>query len=97
MVEGVVDGIESTLSSITFNRAALSGLWEVLSSGKRIRLALSTLSLKHPSPPQMRKSFQARTYIQLSPYLPIVHVCACYIHLPCNYIKSTKATFNLGA
>ena len=46
MVEGAVDGIESTMSSIAFNRAALSGLWEVLSSGKRIRLALSTRSLK---------------------------------------------------
>ena len=45
MVEGAVDGIESTMSSIAFNRAALSGLWEVLSSGKRIRLALSTRSL----------------------------------------------------
>ena len=55
MVEGAVDGIESTMSSIAFNRAALSaGLWEVLSS----------------SPPQMRKSFQARTYIQLSPQGP---------------------------
>ena len=39
-------GIESTMSSIAFNRAALSGLCEVLSLGKRIRLALSTRSLK---------------------------------------------------
>ena len=30
---GVVDGIESTMSSIAFHRAALSGLCEVLSSG----------------------------------------------------------------
>ena len=46
MVEGVFDGIESILSSIAFNRAALSGLCEILLSGITIHLALSTWSLK---------------------------------------------------
>ena len=86
MVEGAVDGIESTMSSIAFNRAALSGLWEVLSSGKRIRLALSTRSLT--------ASFSASDE-KVIPSDPAVAIFTSYLHVPGNYINSTKEAFEL--
>lgn len=89
MVEGAVDGIESTMSSIAFNRAALSGLWEVLSSGKRIRLALSTRSLT--------ASFSAsdEKVIPSENLHPAVAIFTSYLHVPGNYINSTKEAFEL--
>ena len=87
MVEGGVDGIESTMSSIAFNRAALSGLWEVLSSGKRIRLALSTRSLK--------ASFSDEKVIPSENLHPAVAIFTSYLHVPGNYINSTKDAFEL--
>ena len=86
---GVVDGIESRMSSIAFNRAALSGLCEVLSSGKRIRLALSTRSLKASFSASDEKVIPSEN---LSLYLPINVIFTC---MPGNYINSTKDTFNL--
>ena len=80
------------MSSIAFNRAALSGHFEVLSSGKRMCLALSTRSLK--------ASFSSDENVIPSenrhPDVAIfTDACVCYHHMPCNYIKSTKNT--LGA
>ena len=80
MVEGAVDGIESTMSIIAFNRAALSGLWEVLSSGKRIRLALSARSLTASFSASDEKVIPSENLhpaaaVQLSPYLPVIFTC----------------------
>ena len=84
---GVVDGIESTMSSIAFNRAALSGLCEVLSSGKRIRLALSTRSLKASFSASDEKVIPSENlHPAVAIYLPIT----CYLHVSSNYINSTK-------
>ena len=89
MVEEVVDGIESTMSSIAFNRAALSGLCEVLSSGKRIRLALSTGSLK--------ASFSAsdEKVIPSENLHPAVAIFTDNVDVPGNNINSTKDTMSL--
>ena len=90
-MEGVVDGIESRMSSIAFNRAALSGLCEVLSSGKRIRLALSTRSLKASFSASDEKVIPSEN---LHPAVAIF-TYKCYLHVPGNYINSTKDTFEL--
>ena len=89
MVEGVVDWIESTMSSIAFNRAALSGLCEVLLSGKKIRLALSTRSLKASFSASDDKGIPSEN---LHPAVAIFSD-NMYLHMPGNYIISTKDTF----
>ena len=93
VVEGVVDWIESTVSSIAFNsyRAALSGLCEVISSGKRIRLALSTRSLKASFSASDEKVIPSDC---LHPD-PAVAIFSdnMYLHVPGNYIIGTKDTF----
>ena len=71
---------------------SIGRLCEVLSSGKRIRLALSTWSLK--------ASFSAsdEKVIPTSENLhPAVAIFSdnMYLHVPCNYIISTKDRFYL--
>ena len=84
-MEGFVNGIDSTMSSIAFNRAALSDLFEALSFGKRMRLALSIRSLKASF-----SSSDENVIPSENRHLDVAIFTDCYNHVPCNYINSTK-------